>query len=93
MYVVGASDTRVTIRSRYPLSFTSHKAASANTTYTLGYRPVYNTATGTADNSITKNGSTFAVSSVNTSTGVVTFTSGSDADFHITLYQTEFTAI
>lgn len=91
--VVDASDMTVSIRSRYMLAFTSFKAAAASTTYTLGYRPVYNTATGNADNSITKNGTTFAVSSVNTSTGAVTFTADADADFHVCLYQTQFVAI
>lgn len=88
-----ASDTVTVIRAKYPLSFTSHKAAAADTGYVLGYRPIFNTASGATDNSLTKNGVTLSATSLSTTTGALVFTAGSDADFHVALYQTLFQAI
>ncbi|MCL4253622.1 MAG: hypothetical protein KJ043_07585 [Anaerolineae bacterium] len=90
LMVKSASDMRVTIRSRRPLAFTSHKALAADTSYALGYRPIYDTASGATNNSFTKNGATFPATALNTSTGILTFTAGADGDFHVGLYQTAF---
>jgi|GEM_PF-2436075 len=88
-----ASDSVTIIRALYPLSFTSHKAAAADTGYVLGYRPIFATATGATNNSLTKNGTTLSATSVTIATGAIVFTAGSNADFHVALYQTRFEAI
>lgn len=93
LYVTGDSDAVTSIKSNYPLAFTSFKAAAASNTYALGYRPIYTTASGATDNSFTKNGTTFAGSSLSATTGAFAFTAGADADFHIALYQTNFVPI
>lgn len=93
LYVTGDSDAVTSIKSNFPLIFTSFKAAAASAAYTLGYRPIYSTVTGATTNSFTKNGTNFAGTSLSTTTGVFAFTAGADADFHIALYQTNFVPI
>jgi hypothetical protein len=65
----------------------------STTTFTLSYLPVSSDATGAADNRITLNGATQTVDSVNTSTGVVTFSSAPAADAIVVVsYPTLFVA-
>ena len=93
LFVTNASESVTRVRSLYALAFTSFKAAAASTTYKTGYRPVYDTATGAVNNSITKNGATFPATSLSTLTGDVVFSAGADADMHTLVYPTEFEPI
>ena len=93
VYVVGAADTYTRIRSRYPLSITTYVDDGSTGSFVLGYRPVYTDNTGAATNSITKNGTTTAVTSVTVATGAVVITPGSATDRWVVCYPTQFTAI
>lgn len=91
--VLEDSDTFTTVRSRYPLAVTTFIADGTDTTVQLPYLPIYNGATGAAQNIITKNGVALAVTSVNITTGLVTLSAaGSSLDKIIIVYQTNFRA-
>jgi hypothetical protein len=71
---------------------TTYKAAASATAIQLPYLPVYAGATGAAQNIITKNGATFAVTSVSTTTGGIVIPSAVAADIYVVVYQTNFRA-
>jgi hypothetical protein len=74
--------------SRYPVHVATFISDGSETTFTLPYLPVYSTANGEDDNIITRNGATLAVTSVNTSTGVVTMSAaGTAGDVNVVVYQ------
>lgn len=85
------NDTYTIIWSDNPLSFTTYIGDGSSDPFTLLYKPLYSTATGASRNTITKNGALLAVTSVNTTTGVVTpaaaLTSG---HIVIVLYETRY---
>lgn len=92
MTVLEDTDTFVKIRSKYPLSWTTFKGNAVATTIQLPYLPVYAGATGAAQNIVTKNGVTTAVTTISTTTGLVTLAAaGTSGDLFIVLYQTNFT--
>ena len=94
MSVVDGTDTWTLVRSRWPIAITTFTADGVEVGYTLGYRPVYDDATGAATNSLTLNGVTDAVTSVSTTTGAVVYTpAGTTADIYVAAYQTRFVAI
>lgn len=75
----------------YPLYLVDWVANGAATTFTLPFKPVTSDATAVATNSITKNGATQTVTSVNTSSGLVTISAaGSSGDIFQVLYPTAF---
>lgn len=69
------NDVMMMIRYTSPIFVSTFIGNNSATTATFAYRPVSSDATGAATNSITSNGSTLAVTSVSTTTGVVTFAS------------------
>jgi hypothetical protein len=82
------------IRSDNPLGLTTYKDDNSTGTFTLGYRPVNNSATGANQNNITEAGTQTAVTSVNTTTGLVTQTAPAALATMIeALYETNFVAI
>lgn len=74
------------------IAFHTYVAAAADTEFTLPYLPLYDDATGAADNWITEDGVTGSVTSVNTSTGVVTIPSASGGEIFQVWYPTAFVA-
>lgn len=91
LQVLEDEDTFVKIRSKHPLAVTTFKGNGTADTIQLPFLPVFSGATGAAQNIITVNGATVAVTSVNTSTGLVTLADAGDAaDIFIVLYQTRF---
>lgn len=81
----------VTLRTLYPVHMHTFRGDNSDTTVTLPYLPIYSTATGAADNFISINGVATAVTSVNTSTGVVTFAAAPAAGAKVVIvYQTNF---
>lgn len=87
-------DIKTEWRTDNPLGLTTFVGDGIATTTTLGYRPISTDATGAAENNITKNGALLAVTSVNTTTGLVTFSAApGDGDIVVILYQTNFVAI
>jgi hypothetical protein len=63
----------------------------SGSTFNLTYKPLFSDATQTGRNWITRNGLNIAVTSVNTSTGLVTLTSaGSSGDIVNVTYPTNF---
>lgn len=92
--VVGNKDMRYQIVSDYPLTGTTYIRNGAATTFSLGYRPKASTATGTADNSVTNQGVTEAVTSISTTTGLVTMSAaGTSGHIVNVVYETEYVAI
>lgn len=92
--VLENQDTFIKIRSKYPLAVTFFKGDAADVTIQLPYLPVYAGATGAAQNIVTKNGVTTAVTSISVTTGIVTLAAaGSAGDIFIVLYQTNFTPV
>jgi len=89
--VLENTDTFIKIRSKYPLSVTAFKGNGSATAVQLPYLPFYSGATGAAQNIVTKNGATIAVTSISTTTGIVTLAAaGSAGDMFIIVYQTRF---
>jgi hypothetical protein len=85
---------------QYKIGMTSWVADGSATNFTLGYRPLFNTATSTGINRIARvlagqtHGNQVAVTSVNTTTGLVTpTTAGNDLDIYNVLYPTNFVNI
>lgn len=78
--------------SEYGFALTAFVGDGTATTYTLGYRPVYNTVTsGLTNQWFARDGVLLAPSSVNTSTGVVTLAAaGASGQRHVALYQTAY---
>lgn len=74
----------------YPLHLTTYVDDGSAGTFTLPYKPVLSTATGTAGNNITTNGAQSTVDSVNTGTGVVTRTATTATDKIVLLTGTEY---
>jgi len=74
----------------YPLHLATYVDDGSAGTFTLPYRPALSTATGTADNNITTDGTQGSVTGINTSTGVVTRTATGAADIVVLLYGTEY---
>lgn len=92
--VIEDNDLFIRIRARWEYTLTTWKANGSATTFTLGYRPKSNDATGEAGNFITKNGVIAPVTSVSTSTGVVTLTAaGSSGDLWVVAYPTAYRPI
>lgn len=92
--VVGGRDVRYNLQTDYPVTATLYVKDGSTTTFILGYRPKASTATGVLNNSITNNGVTEAVTSVDTTTGVVTLAAaGTTAHIINVLYETEYVAI
>lgn len=92
--VLENEDTYTKIRSKYPLAFTFFKGDAADTTIQLPYLPVYAGATGAAQNIVTKNGVTTAVTSISITTGIVTLAAaGTAGDIFLVIYQTNFTPV
>ncbi len=82
------------IRSDNPLGLTTFIGNNSATTFILGYRPVNDDASGSAQNNITIDGTQTAFVSVSTTTGVVTKTVAiTSAAKAIALYETNFVAI
>jgi hypothetical protein len=74
-----------------PIMVETFVANGAATTFTLQYKPLYNTANNAGRNWITKNGANASVSSVNVSTGVVTLSApGDSGDIWVIIYETAF---
>lgn len=82
------------VMTTHPLAVTTYIADGAATTFTLGYRPQYSTVTtGNTNNSTAKNGTATAVTSINTTTGLVTIASaGTAADKWVVTYPTNWVA-
>jgi hypothetical protein len=79
--------------STYPLHIATAWVDGIVTTFTLPYLPLNSDAAITGRNIITKNGVRTAVTSVNTTTGVVTIASaGSSGDIWVVVYETNFVA-
>jgi len=94
LYVVDGTDAWTMIRTRYPLALTTFVADGTELGYTVGYRPVYDDATGAAQNSMSLNGVTDAATSISTTTGAVIYTpAGTTGDIYQCAYQTQFVAI
>ena len=76
-----------------PVALTSYKAASSDTSFILGYRPVSEHAG--ARNVFSLNGATnhAGVSGVDATTGAVTISSATAADWHQVVYETSFVSI
>ena len=83
-------DISFRVTDEYRLHLFTYIDDGSTTTFTLPYLPKYSDATGAAENSITRNGATLAVTSVNTTTGVVTFTAGTSGDIIIVVYPTDY---
>jgi hypothetical protein len=83
------------VRADNPLGLTTFIGNGAGTaSFALGYRPVSDDATGSAQNNITENGTQDAPTSVSTTTGVVALTGGWTLDAKVVaLYETNFVAI
>jgi hypothetical protein len=91
--VLEDEDTYTRIRSTYPLTWTTFKGNGVATTIQLPYLPVLSGATGAANNIVTLNGETVAVTSINTTSGLVTLADAGDAgDWFLVVYQTNFRA-
>lgn len=77
-----------------PVALSSFKADTSDTSFLVGYRPAVSEHAG-ARNVFTKNGAQghTDVSGVNTTTGAITISSATAADFWVALYETNFTAI
>lgn len=77
-----------------PLAITTYIADGTETTFQLAYKPISSVITaGDTPNQMAKNGTTTALSSVNTSTGVATLSAaGSAGDKIVVLYETAFQA-
>ena len=81
------------VRSSYPMFTETYIGDNSTTTTTLSYLPIYSTATGASDNFVMVNGVATSVTSINTSTGVVTFSSAPAADAIVQItYQTSYVA-
>lgn len=78
--VVEDSDICIAIRHTDAIFVTTFIKDAVATSFTLPYLPTSNDATGAANNSITNNGATLAVTSVSTSTGLVTLTAAGVAN-------------
>lgn len=80
------------IISDNPIGLASYIADGTETTFTAPYLPVTSTvASSNAGNLHALNGAFAALSSVNTTTGLVTLASaGSDLDYHGLMYETNF---
>jgi hypothetical protein len=90
--VLEDEDTYIKIRSKYPLAVTTFKADGTEDEVQLPFLPVLSGATGAAQNIVTKNGVTLAVTSISTTTGLVTLAApGSAGDIFVIIYQTNFT--
>ena len=88
------SDLMIAVRNDKPITLTTYVDDNAAGTFTLGYRPTSDDETGAAENSITKNGATTAVTSVSKTTGVVTQVAAGDAaDIWVAAYPTDYVAI
>jgi hypothetical protein len=87
-----ANDRDAVIRQRTanPLGYTTYVADGETTTFTLGFLPYSDDATGSAQNNITKNGTQTAVTSVSTETGLVTLAAAGDSgDIWVVSYETQ----
>ena len=95
MEVVDGTDTWSLIRTPGgALTVTTYIDDNSTGTFTLGYRPLYDDKTGAAYNAITESGSTTAVTSVATDTGLVTQVAAADEnDVWVVGYPTSFVAI
>lgn len=78
--------------SEYGFALTAFIGDGTATSYTLAYRPVYNTVTsGLTNQWFARDGALVAPSSVNVSTGVVTLAgAGSSGQRHVAFYQTAY---
>lgn len=77
----------------YPLHMVTWVANGSATTFTLPYLPIYDDEDNAANNIITKNGAKTAVTSVNTSSGLVTLTAAGDSgDVWVVIYKTNYAA-
>lgn len=76
-------------QSVYPVHLASFISDASATTFTPLYKAISSVVTsGASPNWMAKNGTTTALSSVNTSTGVMTLAAaGTAADMHVVLYQ------
>jgi hypothetical protein len=91
MALTDDQDTMYRIESANAISACLYTKDGSTTTFTLPYLPSTSDATGAATNSITNNGTTLTVSSVNTSTGVVTLSAaGTASDIVVVVYETAF---
>lgn len=88
------SDFYVKYVTAKPVALTSFKADTSDTSFILGYRPFISEHAG-ARNVFTLNGAQnhAGVSGVDTTTGAVTISSATAADWHQCVYETEFVAI
>lgn len=85
------TDTFTLIRYSDPIFVTTWIADGTETTFTLPYLPLTSDATGGATNLISKDGVKTAVTSVNTTSGVVTLTApGTAGDIWIVAYPTRY---
>jgi len=88
------SDLMIAVRNDKPITLTTYVDDNAAGTFTLGYRPTSDDETGAAENSITKNGTTTAVTSVAKTTGLVTqVAAGTAGDIWVVAYPTDYVAI
>lgn len=88
------SDFYVKYVTAKPISVTTFKADTSDTSFILGYRPFISEHAG-ARNVFTKNGAQghTDVSGVDTSTGAITIASATAADMWVAVYETEFVSI
>ena len=91
MSVQENSDMSMMIRYSKEIFLATYIKDGTATTFTLPFLPTSSDATGAAANSITNNGSTQAVTSVNTSTGVVTLSAaGTSGHIVVTAFPTDY---
>lgn len=92
--IVENNDTFMLVRHDDPIFVSTYIANGVATTFVLAYRPTSSDATGAANNSITNEGATLAVTSVNTTTGVVTFSAAPTSGNRIIVaFPTRYVAI
>lgn len=90
----GNSDIATMNRASREIALATFIRNGTATSFTLPFRPTSSLATGVAGNSITNNGVTQSVASVNTATGLVTLTTaGTSGDVVVIAYPTEWVAV
>ena len=90
MVVEGDTDTVIKIRSKWPLAFAMWIDDFSTVTFRLPFLPVFSDATGILNNSITREGTTEAVTTVSIVTGDITLTPGTSGDRVLVVYPTRF---
>lgn len=80
------------LHAEYGFALTAFVADGVATTFTLAYKPIYNTVTdGKTNQWFARNGALLAPTSVSPTTGVVTLAAaGTSGDKHVAFYQTAY---